>query len=209
MKKSSLEKMLKELKTHLNTEKALEAIKVLKNELKSYEEPPKKELTKDDFVIPEQVKGKDLAIALFTDGACRGNPGPGSYAYMIQDPNGNILKSDAGVSPETTNNKMELSGVIKGLEYLSANSTPMHEIFIYTDSKYVVDGMNSWVAGWKKRGWKKADKKVPENVDLWQRLDELNNQLNCTYLWVKGHAGHPQNEYVDELANIILDENGY
>lgn len=209
MKKSSLDKMLKELKTYLTSESALEAIKTLKQELKNYTEPPKKELSPDDFEVPKELTGKDLALALFSDGACRGNPGPGSYAFIVQNSRGEVLASEAQVSEQTTNNKMELSGVIKGLEYLSSQTTPMHQIFIYTDSKYVVDGMNSWVVGWKKRGWKKADNKVPENVELWQKLDELNSQMNCTYLWVKGHAGHPQNEYVDELANIALDQNGF
>lgn len=210
MKKSTLKKKLDELAKYLVSESAKEALSTLQKELQSFQESPKKSnADTSEFEVPSEVKGKSHAIALFTDGACRGNPGPGSYAFMVQSEAGETVHSDAKTSELTTNNKMELSGVIKGLEFLAQTMTPLNEIHIYTDSKYVVDGMKSWVAGWKKRGWKKADKKTPENVELWQSLDALNNQLNCHFHWVKGHAGHPQNEYVDELANIALDQDGY
>ena len=146
---------------------------------------------------------------LYTDGACRGNPGPGSWAYIIQNNESSIVEENADFDEYTTNNKMELGAVINGLESLASMVTPMHTILVYTDSKYVVDGMKSWVAGWKKRGWKKADNKAPENVELWKKLDELRSIANIDFHWVKGHSGHAQNEYVDGLANKVLDENGF
>ena len=138
-----------------------------------------------------------------------GNPGPGSYGYMIQKNDETVIDEGHGVSKLTTNNKMELTAVIEALKAVENSVTPMHEVFIYTDSKYVVDGMKSWVAGWKRRGWKKADKKEPENLDLWKELDRLSQICHSQFLWVKGHAGHPQNEYVDGLANKALDEAGF
>ena len=104
---------------------------------------------------------------------------------------------------------MELSGVIQGLKFAATEYGVGTKIFVYTDSKYVVDGIKSWVAGWKKRGWKKADKKEPENLDFWKELDQLNLKMDLEFHWVKGHAGHPQNERVDELANLAMDANGY
>lgn len=210
MKKATLEKKIKELGKYLSSDSAKSALSALKDELKAYKEPnPDSAEQVKEFVVPDEVKGKTHAFALFTDGACRGNPGPGSYAFMVQTPNGEVLLSDAKSDSHTTNNKMELSAVIKGLERLEDVVTPFDEVHVYTDSKYVVDGINSWVAGWKKRGWKKADKKTPENIELWKSLDELNGKMKCDFHWVKGHAGHPQNEHVDQLANIVLDQDGY
>lgn len=210
MKKSQLKKKLTELKKVLTSDKAIQAIGILAKEVENYVEKPQKTAgSKDDFELPKEVQAGQTNFALFTDGACRGNPGPGAWAYLIQDYKGDIIKEDAGVSEQTTNNKMELGAIIEGLKVLSKMATPMHSIYVYTDSKYAVDGMNSWVQGWKRRGWKKADKKVPENVDLWKELDVLATESNIYFNWVKGHAGHPQNEYVDQLANTALDEDGY
>ena len=210
MKKSTLEKKIKELGKYLGSEGAKSALETLRNELKNYSEPSSDSLKNTgEFTVPAEILGKSHAYALFTDGACRGNPGPGSYAFMVQKPSGEIVCSDAKSDAHTTNNKMELSAVIKGLEKLSSEITPFDEIHVYTDSKYVVDGIKTWVAGWKKRGWKKADKKEPENLSLWKALDHINSQMNCSFHWVKGHAGHPQNEHVDQLANIVLDQDGY
>ncbi|MBT4790054.1 MAG: ribonuclease HI [Halobacteriovoraceae bacterium] len=120
-----------------------------------------------------------------------------------------IIEQQAQAEKLTTNNKMELKAIIKGLECLSNQVTPMHEIYVYTDSQYVVNGMKTWIHGWKKRNWKKADNKAPENLELWQRLDEQSQICSVIFNWVKGHSGHPQNEYVDGLANKVLDENGF
>lgn len=133
-------------------------------------------------------------IELYTDGACSGNPGPGGWACVL------IYKDKtrqcAGGSPETTNNRMELSAVIEGLNLLHEPC----QVHIFTDSKYVMDGASKWLDGWKDNGWRKADKKAVLNVDLWQALDTAMARHHITWTWVKGHAGHPQNELVDSLA---------
>src|SRR5690606_11464836 len=145
-------------------------------------------------------------------GGCRGNPGPGAYAFVVQDHSGKIITEGVGFDPETTNNKMELSGPLEGLGILrtklqSEGKEPLlTKIKVMTDSKYVVEGMKSWVAGWKGRGWKKADGKAPENLELWQGLDRMRgNFLEIEWVWVKGHGGHPQNEYCDRKANEAMD----
>lgn len=210
MQKKTLLKKINELAGALNSKTATDALKILKKELESYIEPEAKKVDfTTDFVLEKEVSGNSSAFALYTDGACRGNPGPGSYGFMVQNSSGEIILEGADYEDHTTNNKMELSAIIEGLKELETIVTPMHSIYVYTDSKYVVDGMRSWVAGWKKRGWKKADKKAPENLDLWQALDELSRIAQVEFNWVKGHAGHPQNEYVDQLANKVLDENGF
>ena len=127
---------------------------------------------------------------------------------MLQDHRGEVLHKQSKHSAHTTNNKMELTAIIEGLLFVK-NKFPNEKLYVYTDSKYAVDGIKSWVSGWKRRGWKKADKKEPENLELWKKLDQLNNDLEISFHWVKGHSGHPQNEYVDKLANIELDENGF
>ncbi|MDP7319882.1 MAG: ribonuclease H [Bacteriovoracaceae bacterium] len=212
MDKELVIKKIEELESYFSSKQAKQAIKVLKSELNLSSAKKKKvsSAVAKEFVLPKEVVGNQMAFALFTDGACRGNPGPGSFAYMIQSGvDGSLLYEAAQVSSLTTNNKMELKAIIEGLKYLSEHYTPMHQIFVYTDSKYAVDGIKSWVRGWKKRGWKKADKKSPENLELWQQLDHLNENLNVSFHWVKAHAGHPQNEYVDGMANEVLDKNGY
>lgn len=168
------------------------------------------------FPLPEEMKELEAGFAIFADGACRGNPGPGAWATIIQDAKAQVILKSSGVDMPTTNNKMELEGVIRGLkgliekwieEGMSDRESP---VFVYSDSKYVIEGIDKWVPGWKARGWKKADNKEPENLLLWQELDQLRNNFDkVTFLWVKGHAGHPQNEMCDKMANLALDEAGF
>lgn len=159
---------------------------------------------------PAEIANEPQTIALYSDGGCRGNPGPGSYAYVIQNHQGDVLAEGVEFEAYTTNNKMELSGPIRGLAELKdiLPEPRLTKIKVITDSKYVVDGMKSWVAGWKSRGWKKADGKAPENLDLWQELDQLKDSfMQVEWAWVKGHGGHPQNEYCDRKANEAMDAN--
>jgi ribonuclease HI len=138
-------------------------------------------------------------VKLFTDGACSGNPGPGGWAFILWcSQTGKELERSDG-EPESTNNKMELTAVIRGLEALSEPC----EVTLYADSTYVLQGMKSWMAGWKSRGWKRKEgsKLVPvKNVELWQQLDKLMEQHEVLYEHVKGHAGHVENERCDVLA---------
>lgn len=160
-----------------------------------------------ELVLPKEIKN-DTDLALFSDGACRGNPGPGAWAYVVQNAQGELIAKDQDTAEKTTNNRMELAGAIEALKFLKS-SDHQGDFYLYTDSRYVVDGIEKWVAGWKARGWKKADKKEPENIELWKLLDDLNSELKVNFLWVKGHAGHPQNELCDQMANEALDEAGY
>lgn len=164
--------------------------------------------------LPHEIAGESNTFALYSDGGCRGNPGPGAYAYVIQEHSGSIVAEGVEFESHTTNNKMELSGPLHGLRELKdilpgiGKEPLLTKIKVITDSKYVVDGMKSWVQGWKNRGWKKADNKAPENLELWQELDLIRNSfLEIDWLWVKGHGGHPQNEYCDRKANEVMDEN--
>lgn len=134
-------------------------------------------------------------VQIFTDGACSGNPGPGGWGAILQY--GTARKELSGGAPDTTNNRMELTAVI---EALSALREPC-EVLLTTDSKYVVDSVTKgWVYGWKKRGWVKSDKKPALNADLWERLLPLLSAHRVEFNWVKGHAGHPENERCDQLA---------
>ncbi|MBQ3116826.1 MAG: ribonuclease HI [Alphaproteobacteria bacterium] len=133
-------------------------------------------------------------IELYTDGACSGNPGNGGWGYLLKYRD--VQKENYGGLPQTTNNQMELTAVIEGLKALKE---PCH-IDLYTDSKYVLEGATKWLVGWKEKGWKKADKKMVLNQELWQELDSLLSQHQIEWHWVKGHAGHPENERVDKLA---------
>lgn len=167
----------------------------------------------DSLPAPAEIASEPQAIALYSDGGCRGNPGPGAFAFVIQEHSGNVLLEGVEYEGHTTNNKMELSGPLKGLTELceilpAAGKDPrLTKVKVITDSKYVVDGMKSWVQGWKSRGWKKADNKAPENLELWQALDEIKNAfMEIEWAWVKGHGGHPQNEYCDRKANEAMDE---
>jgi ribonuclease HI len=164
--------------------------------------------------IPQEIAEDPMAIALFSDGGCRGNPGPGAYAFLAQRHDGQVLSEGVEFEILTTNNKMELSGALRGLkdllEILPSNGHDplLTKIKVITDSKYLVDGMKSWVAGWKSRGWKKADNKSPENLELWQELDLVRNKfMIIEWIWVRGHSGHPQNEYCDRKANELMDKN--
>ncbi len=171
-------------------------------------------LEKTELPPPAEIADDPQAIALYSDGGCRGNPGPGSYAYLVQDSKGQILVEGVEFEAHTTNNKMELSGPIRGLletqDILLAmgKDSRLTKVKVMTDSKYVVDGMKSWVQGWKLRGWKKADNKTPENLELWKKLDLVRESYyQIEWVWVKGHGGHPQNEYCDRKANEAMDEN--
>lgn len=133
-------------------------------------------------------------VEVYTDGACSGNPGPGGWGAVLR--HGEKEKELSGGEALTTNNRMELLAAISALQALK---TPC-EIDLYTDSKYVMDGLGKWIHGWKKNGWKTADKKPVKNVELWQALDAARQIHKLTLHWVKGHAGHPENERADELA---------
>jgi len=135
-------------------------------------------------------------VILFTDGACSGNPGPGGWAYLLRHPATERERADSGGDPETTNNRMELLAVIRGLEALTRPSV----VDLYSDSQYVLKGLKEWMAGWKRRGWKTASKQPVKNRELWERLDELRSEHEIRFHWVRGHSGHPENERVDRMA---------
>lgn len=139
-------------------------------------------------------------IEIFTDGACRGNPGPGGWGALLRF--GAKEKKLKGSDRNTTNNRMEMQAAIAALESLSRPCN----IKLVTDSKYLLDGVNSWLPNWKKRGWKTASKKPVKNEDLWRKLDELVQTHTIDWHWVKGHSGHIENEIVDQLANDAIDD---
>jgi ribonuclease HI len=136
-------------------------------------------------------KGK---VIIHTDGACSGNPGPGGWGAIL-DYNG-TRKEIYGGEPQSTNNRMELKAAIEALNVLKREC----DVEMHVDSQYVKDGITKWIHGWKRNGWKTADKKPVKNVELWQALDEAIKRHEITWHWVKGHAGHPENERADELA---------
>jgi ribonuclease HI len=138
-------------------------------------------------------------VEIYTDGACRGNPGPGGWAATLQWEG--HLRELSGAERETTNNRMELTAVIRALEALK-RSMPVR---IYTDSQYVRQGITEWLPNWKKRGWRTADKKPVKNRDLWEALDAAVARHQVEWHWVKGHSGVPGNERVDALANAAID----
>ena len=138
-------------------------------------------------------------VEIYTDGACRGNPGPGGWAALLSF--GDREKELAGAAEHTTNNRMELTAVIRALEALKR---PV-EARVFTDSEYVRRGITEWVSSWKARGWKTADRKPVKNQDLWEELDKLAAQHRIQWHWVKGHSGIPGNERVDRLANQAID----
>ncbi|WP_339852052.1 ribonuclease HI [uncultured Nisaea sp.] len=137
-------------------------------------------------------------VEIYTDGACSGNPGPGGWGAILRY--GDTEKELSGGEKETTNNRMEMMAAITSLESLTR---PMH-VDIYTDSTYVRDGITKWIHGWKKRGWRTADKKPVKNMELWQRLEAAVERHEIEWHWVKGHAGHPENERADELARLAV-----
>ena len=136
-----------------------------------------------------------MTITIYTDGACKGNPGPGGWGAWLKT--GEHEKELWGGEVLTTNNRMELTAVIEALSALKRNS----HVQLYTDSQYVRQGITTWIHNWKQRGWKTADRQPVKNVDLWQRLDALAAQHQVDWRWVKGHAGDPGNERADALAN--------
>ena len=157
---------------------------------------------KDNFNIGSKELIYIKTVEIFSDGACSGNPGPGGYGTILRF--GNAEKELSGGERHTTNNRMELMGVIAGLSALKEPCC----VILTTDSKYVVDSITKgWVYGWKKRGWIKSDKKPALNVDLWEKLLPLLEMHDVTFNWVKGHAGHPENERCDRLAVEQRDKN--
>jgi len=141
-------------------------------------------------------------VEIFTDGACRGNPGPGGWGALLRY--GDVEREIFGGDPDTTNNRMELQAAIEGLKALSSRC----RVTLTTDSVYVKNGITTWLDGWKKKGWKTAARKPVKNVDLWQALDEQNQRHQVEWHWVKGHSGHRENEMADQLANRGIDELG-
>jgi ribonuclease HI len=146
------------------------------------------------------MSAESAETEIFTDGACRGNPGPGGWGVLLRH-NGHE-KTLYGAEPMTTNNRMELMAAIQGLESLKRPC----RVRLVTDSQYVQKGIQQWLAGWKQRGWKTADRKPVKNVDLWQRLDSAAGGHDIHWQWVRGHSGHPENERADALANRAIDE---
>ena len=134
-------------------------------------------------------------VEIFTDGACKGNPGPGGWGVVLRM--GHREKDMAGNEPATTNNRMELTAVIRSLQVLKE---PCH-VHLHTDSRYVIDGITKWIFGWQKNGWKTAAKKPVLNADLWQELLDATKRHRIEWIWVKGHDGHPENERADKLAS--------
>jgi len=141
-------------------------------------------------------------VDIYTDGACKGNPGPGGWGALLKF--GDHAKEMHGGEPGTTNNRMELTAVIRAFESLKRPC----KIRLHTDSQYVQKGISVWIHDWKRRGWRTADKKPVKNIDLWQQLDALRALHEIDWIWVKGHAGDPGNERADELANLGVEEVG-
>jgi len=137
-------------------------------------------------------------VEIYADGACKGNPGPGGWGVLLRA--GGAEKELYGGERETTNNRMELTAVIRALEALRRRC----KVRLYTDSQYVQKGISQWIHDWKRRGWRTADKKPVKNEDLWRRLDELAGGHDIEWHWVRGHAGHPENERADALANRAI-----
>lgn len=150
-------------------------------------------MTKDFNSLPH--------VELYTDGACSGNPGPGGWAYILRHPASGKEVEASGGAPQTTNNRMELTAVIEGLEAIKTPS----RVDVYSDSQYVLKGLNEWMDNWKKKGWKTAAKKPVKNRELWEELDKLREIHTLSYHWIKGHNEHPENERCDELAVMERD----
>ena len=139
-------------------------------------------------------------ITIYTDGACLGNPGPGGYGAILM--NKDHKKEISGSEKDTTNNRMEMRAVIEALRLLKKSS----KVAIFTDSKYVMDGITKWIIGWKKNNWKTANRKAVKNADLWQDLEKETSKHQIDWTWVKGHAGNHYNEIVDELARKAAED---
>jgi ribonuclease HI len=141
-----------------------------------------------------------MPVEIFTDGACRGNPGPGGWGALLRYRGREKLLK--GSETLTTNNRMEMTAAIAALAALKRDS----DVVLNTDSRYVMEGIDRWLATWKRRGWKTAGRKPVKNEDLWRRLDEVSRRHRIQWRWIKGHSGHPENELVDRLANEAIDE---
>ncbi len=139
------------------------------------------------------------AVEIYTDGACRGNPGPGGWGALLRA--GRHEKVLSGAESDTTNNRMELMAAIRALEALRRPC----RVDLYTDSRYLRNGITEWLSKWKRNGWRTADRKPVKNVDLWQRLDQAAARHRINWHWVRGHSGHPENERADRLANEAID----
>jgi len=139
-------------------------------------------------------------VEIYTDGACRGNPGPGGWGALMRF--GDQEREIFGGEPATTNNRMELTAAIRALEALKHRC----QVAVYSDSTYLRDGITTWLSDWKRRGWKTADRKPVKNQDLWEQLDALAAAHDVEWHWVRGHDGHPENERADLLANRGIDE---
>ena len=150
----------------------------------------------------EPAQGRPQPVDIYTDGACSGNPGPGGWGAILRY-NG-IEKELSGGDPGTTNNRMEMMAAIAALEALKRPA----RVRLHTDSTYLKDGITKWIHAWKARGWKTANKKPVKNQDLWQRLEAALVPHQVTWFWVKGHAGHAENERADELARTAIDRLG-
>jgi ribonuclease HI len=144
----------------------------------------------------------EATVEVYADGACKGNPGPGGWGVLLRA--GGRERELHGGEPATTNNRMELTAVIRALESLEGR----RRVRLYTDSQYVQKGITEWIHDWKRRGWRTAGRKPVKNVDLWMRLDELARGHDVEWHWVRGHAGHPENERADALANKGIDHGG-
>ena len=140
-------------------------------------------------------------VHLYTDGACSGNPGRGGWAFILEHPSSGKSIERGGGERDTTNNRMELSAVIEGLDALTRPSV----VHLHSDSQYVLKGLREWLDGWIAKGWKTASKRPVKNRDLWERLATLRTEHEIHFHWIKGHAGHPQNERADELAVMHRD----
>lgn len=168
-------------------------------------------MAKDESVLPfasdedaaeeTPTEAPRASVQLFSDGACLGNPGPGGWAYILRHPETGKERERSGGDDQTTNNRMELMAVIQGLEALSEPTN----VELVGDSQYVLKGISEWMPGWKKKGWKKKGGPIM-NLELWQRLDKLAMKHNVKVTWVKGHAGHPENERCDQLASAEAAE---
>jgi ribonuclease HI len=139
-------------------------------------------------------------VAAFTDGACRGNPGPGGWGAVLRF--GSREKELCGGDAQTTNNRMEMTAAIRALESLRERC----RVQVYTDSVYLKNGITEWLPNWRRRGWRTADRKPVKNQDLWEALAALTERHDVSWHWVKGHAGHPENERADALANLGLEQ---
>ena len=136
-------------------------------------------------------------LQIYSDGACSGNPGPGGYAAIILDGDNEIVLR--GSSNPTTNNRMELTAFIESIKYVKENHSNV-DVEFFSDSKYLIDGVEKWMTNWKRRGWKAADKKPVKNLEMWQEIDELTKHVRIKFVWVKGHDGNQYNEMADEIA---------